>query len=65
MNSIRTLSYLHHGDYIFYNKRIYKIDWGLDDNNNVIDIKSNKPMYIDEYEKVKWLRNYNNFILLK
>lgn len=65
MSNMRTLSYLHDGDYISYKNRIYKIEWGLPDNNNVICVKNNKPCFIDEYERVKWLRNYEDFTIIK
>lgn len=65
LGDMRTLSFLHHGDYMSYNKRIYKVDWTLKDNNNIIDIKSNQPCNIDEHKRVKWLRNFNNFTLIK
>lgn len=65
MSNMRRLSFLHHEDIISYNGKIYKVDWDLDDNNNVVEVKTNKPQYIDEYKKVKWLRNYNNITLIR
>lgn len=64
MSKMRTLSFLHHGDYISYNNNIYKVDWSLSDNNNVIHVKTNKPFYIKENEKVKWLDNFKKLHLI-
>lgn len=52
------------GDCISYNSKTYKVDWTLED-NNVIDIKNNETFYIEECKKVKWLRNYEYFTLIK
>ena len=56
---MRILSYMHQGDYISYNQKIYKVDWTLGDNNNVIHVKTNQHHYINIKEKVKWLKNFS------
>jgi hypothetical protein len=62
---MRTLSFLHHGVYIRHNGRIYRVDWKLHNDNNVVDFKTNKEEYIDEDTRVEWLRTFENFKIIK
>lgn len=65
MSNIRTFSYLHNGDYIAYNNKIYIIDRRLTNDDNVIHVKTNTCGYVDEHEKVKWLKNFHLFKVIK
>lgn len=59
MSDFRKLSFLHQNDYFVFNKELFKVDWCLKD-NNAINMKTNKPCYINENEQVKWLRWLKN-----
>lgn len=64
MSSFRRLYFLHNGDYFVYEDKIYKVDWTLEEPYNVIRVKTGKSEYIEEYIKVKWLRNYKNLAVV-
>lgn len=65
MSNFRQLSYLRHGDYFSHKNKIYKVDWYLEDSNNVIRVKDDSEHYIDEFERVKWLRNYKKLSIIR
>lgn len=65
MSNSRILLNLHDKDYFSYENRIYQIDWSLKKPNNVIRVCTGEPCYIDEYNTVKWLRNYKNLTVIK
>lgn len=60
MSDFRELDFLKYDDYFVYKHKIYKVDWSLEDSNNAIRVKDGSVHYIDEFERVKWLRNYKN-----
>lgn len=65
MRNFRRLDFLKHGDYFVYRNKIYKVDWNLEDLNNAIRVKDNSEHYIDEFERVKWLKNYKNLSIIR
>lgn len=64
MSNFRKLCFLHDGDYFSFENKIYKVDWGLDEPNNAIHLKTGTYSYIDETIRVKWLKNYEKLTLV-
>lgn len=64
MSKFRELSYLQHGDYFSYENKIYRVDWDLNEPNNAIRVKDNSIHAIEEFERVKWLENYEKFSII-